>query len=205
MTKIEGHVQFAGNGYKFYETLQPGLSCEDPVGHSSCKAQSDKRNAAMTAEESEAREAKQKEAAKEVEAAAVVAGEEAAQALKNKAGVAKHDARRIAGLKLIVAQDAAKNKACQKIADAVAASEKAQIAAHEEMQAALDKAQAERDAEEEKINATDWIAEVSPVPHDHAEDCPPPLTQDEQLRLATPNPEPTPETPNEPVAEASNG
>lgn len=162
--KIEGHVQWSGNGYKFFETIQPGLSCEDPVEHSTCKARSAERNAALT-EADKARLAEEKAKAQaEVEKAAKEKEVADRKALLDKAGVAKHDARRVAGLKLKAAQDAAKAKAEAEQAEAHRVFHEAVVKSQLNLEQALDDAQYERDKIETEIEATDWIAHVSPKP-----------------------------------------
>lgn len=158
---IDGHVQFTGRGFQFFETLQPALVCEDPIGHTTCKAKSAARMAELSDADKAARAAKAEEVKAEVEAVAVAKAEADKQALANKAGVMKHEARRLAGLKLIGRQDAAKEIAAGLIAKANAEQAKAVQDAQDGLQVAMSEAQAERDAAEKEIEATDWIAKAT--------------------------------------------
>lgn len=159
--KIEGHVQFNGSRYVFFEALQPGLACEDPLNHSTCKAASDKRNAEITEAEQAERENKRQADAAEVEAAAKRKTEEDREALIRKAGVMKSDAKRIVGLAMVERQQKARDKAVADLAEAARIHDLAVVAANLALEKEVAEAQAVRDAEDKKIEAVDWIAEAS--------------------------------------------
>lgn len=157
---IEGHYQYNGSRYQFYETLQPGYACEDSLNHVSCKAMSAKRNAELSQADLDAK-AKEDAAKKaEIEASAVVLAAQIEQDQKNAAGRAKWDARRVAGRVLLDRQAAARELCSQELAAAQGVFIAAEKAAWDKCNAQLAAAQNERDLKEAEINAVDWLQKV---------------------------------------------